>query len=288
MLEPSRPTRLPSYQADDDEEPLSLLDRLRALDYGTVLAFFCFSVALLFRSNYALEEYTKPLAAVGLLAGVLAGVLPALWRRRNILLSCLMSILCLLVLLFAGSWPQFTSPPPPLVKVPLDKKGMSANQAAGDDDWVDASANAVKVGDVRVEIVSVGIGPVDLKRNATTKASAERYLLIRLRASYAAIVFQQLPYAPWSDRFAWPSLNPPTLTDSQDRSYPQKMFEADWDVVGRANVDALTPGHQVKDVLVYPVPAPNIEYLRLHLPASAFGLAGAFRLQIPRKMIRGL
>ncbi len=146
----------------------------------------------------------------------------------------------------------------------------------------------MKRGDVRAEIVSVLIGPVELKRNSLTTTSSERYLVIQLRVSYEGIVFQQTPYDPWADRADSPSKHPPTLTDNKDRTYAQKTFDSGVKVGGRADSDALTPGHQVKEVLVFPVPARDVEHLRLTLPASAFGLAGEFRFQIPRSMIRGL
>jgi len=270
------------------EGPLSWRERLRTLDFGSALAFLCFSVALLFASFYELEVFIKPTAALGLLAGLLGGAVPALWRRTNVLLPLFLSLLCLLVLLFAGNWPSFSSPSLPLVRIPRDRKGMVVYQPLGEDDWVDASANAVKRGDVRVEIVSVGIGPVELKRQSSALSSAERYLMIRLRVSYEGIVFQQIPYEPWADRADSPSKHPPILSDDQGHTYAQKTFVSDWKVIGRAEVDALNPGHQVKEVLVYPVPARNVEYLRLTLPASAFGLPGVFRFQIPRNMIGGL
>ncbi len=56
--------------------------------------------------------------------------------------------------------------------------------------------------------------------------------------------------------------------------------------MGRADVDLLNPGHQVKEVLVFPVPPADVEYLRLTLPASAFGLSGEFRFQVSRGMIQ--
>jgi hypothetical protein len=271
-----------------DAEPLSLLDRLRAIDIGSALAFLCFSVALLFGSFYALDSFIKPIAALGFSAGLLGGALPALLRKRNALLPFLMSILCLVVLLFLGSWPRFSSPPPVLVMIPLKQQGMAAHQPVGEDDWVDASANALKRGNVRVEIVSASLGPVELKGKSSASTSGERYLTIRLRVSYEGIVAQQTPYEPWSDRAEAPSKHPPTLTDNQGRSYTQKTFDSGWKLAGRADVDALNPGHQVKDVLVYPPPASGVEQLRLTLPGSAFGLAGAFRFQIPRSMIGGL
>lgn len=282
-------SRLPPRNVTaDDDEPSSFLDRLRNLDFGSALAFLCFSVALLFCSIAALEFFIKPIAALGLLAGLLGGTVPALWRKRNIVFPLLLSILCLLVLLFAGSWPSFSSPPPPLVTVPLKQDGMAAHQAVSADDWVDASANAVKHGDVRVQIVSARIGSVDLKRQSSTRASAERYLTIRVRASYEGVIFQQTPYQPWADRADSPSKHPPTLTDTQGHTFAQKTFDSGWKVAGRADVDALNPGHQVKEVLVYPVPGRDVEYLRLMLPASAFGLDGEFRFQVPRSMIGGL
>lgn len=272
----------------DDDEPSSLLYQVRNLDFGSALAFLCFSVALLLRSFDSLESFLKPIAALGLLAGLLGGAMPALWRRRNAVLPLLLSILCLLVLLFVGSWPGSSSRPPALVMVPLKQNGMAVHQVAGPEDWVDASANAVRRGDVRVQIVSVQIGPVALKRQSSTAPSTERFLTIHVRASYEGIVAQQTPYEPWAERAESPSKNPPTLTDNQGRTSTQKTFDPDRKVVGRADRDALNPGHQVKEVLVYPVPARDVEYLRLMLPASAFGLTGEFRFQIPRSMIRGL
>lgn len=276
-----------SFSVDGDE-PLTLLDRLRAIDLGSALAFFCCGLSLLFGSFYSLEPFIKPMAAVGLLAGLLGGVLPALWQKRNAVLPILLSIPCLLVLLFVGTWPLSAAKPPSLVAVPLKQSGMAAHRAVGEEDWVDASASALKRGDVCVEIVSAQVGAVELKQNASSSTSGERYLTIRLRVSYEGVISKQTPYDPWTDRADSPSKNPATLTDNGGRSYAQKTFDSGWKVAGRADIDNLNPGHQVKEVLVYPLPASGVEQLRLTLPASAFGLTGAFRFEIPRKMIAGL
>lgn len=272
----------------ESDEPSSWLDRLRSLDFGSALALLCFGVALLLASFYQLEAFIKPIAALGLLAGLLGGVLLALWQRTNVFFPFLTSILCLLVLLFAGRWPGSFSSAPSLMTISLNQGGMAVRQAASADDWMDASSSALKRGDVRVDIVSVQIGPVELKQKSSTSVSSERYLTIRVRASYEGVLFQQTSYEPWADRADSPSKNPPTLIDNQGRSYAQKTFDAGRKVVGQADSDALNPGHQVKDVLVYPVPARDVEFLQLMLPASAFGLTGEFRFQIPRSMIRGL
>ncbi len=277
-----------SNEQADSDEPTTWLDRLRSIDFGSALAFLCFGVALLFVSFYQLEYFIKPIAGAGLLAGLLGGVLPALWRRTNVILPLLLSILCLLLLLFAGRWPGSLSAVPSHLIISLKKESMGARQAASEDDWVDASANAIKRGDVRVDIVSVGIGPVELRQNSAVTSSPERYLTIRMRVSNEGVLFQQTPYESWADRADSPSKNPPVLTDNKGHTYTQKTFEAGRKVVGRADGDILNPGHQVREVLVYPVPARDVEYLRLMLPGAAFGLTGAFRFEIPKSMIRGL
>src|SRR5579875_246200 len=235
---------------DATEEPPSWRDRLQNIDLGSALAFLCFSVALLCGSLDEWGAFLKPVAALGLLAGLLGGVLPALWRGRNAGLPSFLSVLCLLVLLFMGSWSSSPSPPP-LVRIPLKQKGMVAYQPIREDDWVDASTNAVKRGDVRVEVVSAWIGPLELTQGkSSVKSSAERFFAIRLRVSYEGILFQQIPYQPWTDRAGSPSKHPPTLADNQGRTYVQKTFEPGWKAAGQPDVDALTPGHQVNDVLV--------------------------------------
>jgi hypothetical protein len=270
------------------ESPPSLPERSRAIDFGSALAFLCFSVSLLFTSFYPLEPFIKPIAALGLLASLLGGMVPALWQRKSAVLPLLLSVLCLLVLLFVGSWPTSSSSPPSMLKIALGQKGMAAYQSIGEEDWVDAATEAVKRGDLRVEIVSALVGPVDLKAKSSAIRSSERYLAIRLRVSYEGIVFQQTPYASWADRVDSPSKHSPNLTDDQGHRYEQKTFDPGFKVAGRADLDALNPGHQVKEVLVYPIPSSNVTSLRLILPASAFGQAGAFRFQIPRSMIAGL
>jgi len=264
-----------------------LIDRLRALNAGSAAALLCVSVALLFASIPELEFLIKPLSALGLLLGLLPGLLAAMRQGAAVAPPLVVSVLCLLVLLFLGSWPSSSTPPPPSpAAVPLKQKGMGARQSIEADDWVDAAANAVSRDDVRVQVVSARIGRVDLNNRSGTSLSPDKYLVIRLRSSYEGVLFQETPYDPWADRAGSPSKRQPTLTDNRDRKYNQKTFDAGWKVVGRADTDALTPGHQVKEVLVFPVPPADVEYLRLTLPASAFGLSGEFRFRIPRGMIQ--
>lgn len=287
--------RAPVVQApveEDDEQSEApsrtpFLTRLRNLRAGTVAALLVGSVALCLASIPPLSFLTKPLSALGLLLGLGAGVAPALWKRRNPIFPIAVSALSLFLLLFVGSWPQPPEPPPPVVAVPFRLAGMVAHQPIEDGEWVDAGTNAVQMKELRVRVLGVRVGGVELEAKGKKSVTADRYLTIRLVASFEGVVFEHLPYEPWADSAEGPSKNPPTLTDNQEHAYVQKTFAAGRKVAGRGDNKFLTPGRQVNEVLIFPVPSAKVEYLRLSLPAAAFGARGEFRFKISRSMIEG-
>jgi hypothetical protein len=282
---------LPPGSAIEEEDEagswLSPAAWVRQLNGGTLAALVAGSAAIFLASVPFLCVLSKPLSLLGLLLGVLAGAVPALWKRANLVPPGAVSALSLLALLFVGSWPQAYAPRPPLVAAPLRQAGMVAHQPIQDDDWVDAAANAVRRDDLRVQVLGARVGGVETESRGRKAVSSEKYLVIRVRVSYEGIVFRQVPYEPWVDLPGSPSNHPAVLVDDLDQAYPQKTFDADRKVVGRGGRDYLTPGRQVNEVLVFPVPVSRTQYVRLKLPASAFGGAGEFRFQIPRSMIGG-
>jgi hypothetical protein len=284
----------PEEEGEDQQAPEeSLIYRLRHLDGGTVTALFCGSMGLLAAALPdvgfpALEFVTKPLGAVGLLAGMAAWALPGLRGKTHVGFPAAATVLCLGVLLFAGSWPRpAPPPPPPLVAYPYRQGGMVASQPVAETDWVDASTYAVQKNALRVQVVSAKVGSVELKAKAVKRYSPDKLLAIRVRVSYLG-VGAPLTYERWADLSRSPSKHPPTLTDNLMHPYTQKAFDPAWSVVGRWEKNSLAVGHDFTEVLVYPVPAGTIEYLRLQLPASALGGEGEFRFQIPRGMIENL
>jgi hypothetical protein len=162
---------------------------------------------------------------------------------------------------------------------------MVAHEPVKETDWVDASASAVKLNDLRLQIVAARIGGVEMEDEGKRTMSHDRCLVIRLRVGYAGVVFQSLPYESWADSADSPSKHQPTLVDNRNESYSQKTFPAGLKIVGRGGRNLLTPGRMIEEVLVFDAPTPKIEYLRLTLPASAFGATGEFRLQILKKML---
>jgi hypothetical protein len=57
------------------------------------------------------------------------------------------------------------------------------------------------------------------------------------------------------------------------------------EVIGRVTQATLPPGKKVEDLLFFEGQPAGIEFLRLELPASAFGSSGVVRMQIPRSLI---
>jgi hypothetical protein len=75
------------------------------------------------------------------------------------------------------------------------------------------------------------------------------------------------------------------VVDDRGRPCSALAFEPGWAVLGRARPTVLAGGKWVDDVLVFASPSPDLTFLRLSLPASAFGGTGQLRLAIPREMI---
>jgi hypothetical protein len=186
-----------------------------------------------------------------------------------------------------ATWTRWNAPPPPeALVVALRQGGMVAPRAQEPDEWVDASANGLEIADFRVQVDSVRVGQVDLTLRGSKTRSREQFLIIRLVVNDAGILFREVHYEPWADQDGSPSQHPPHLTDSANRPYVQKAFDPLAKVVGRAYEDRpIAGGRPLIEVLVYPVPPADIEYLRLNLPAAAFGGTGEFHFQIPRSMI---
>jgi len=284
LIEGRRP--LPGENKTPTPSPLSVLTRVRRLDLGTAAALCLGGVALLLDSWPDLSFLTKPLSGVGLVLGIVASVVAAFKKQENRPLAIAVSALCLCVLLFVGSWPTLGgSPPASLWAIALRKEGLLAPQRITEDDWVDASVSAMKRESLQVEVASLRIGAVQLKSQGRQVLSGDKYLVIGLRITDEGIVFRQVPYERWADLAESPSKNPPTLVDNLGRPYAQKSFDPPAKVLGRADLSILIPGRPVGEVLIFSVPPAGVEYLRLSLPAAAFGGMGEFRFQIPRNML---
>jgi hypothetical protein len=156
-----------------------------------------------------------------------------------------------------------------------------------DDGWVDASRGAVQQGRVRVLLTGVAVGPADLKAKSGKRPSRERYLVVRVRVSHVG-GGGPFTFAGWGNPASADEKNLPRLTDSAGKAYARPALESGAEVDGQERDAPVFPGNSTDDVLLFAAPDAGVESLRLELPASACGGSGAYRLSVPKSMIRGL
>jgi hypothetical protein len=212
------------------------------------------SIAVLVASITSVAFLSKWLSLAGLLLGIWLSFAQLKAGKAHYPLAA--AVLCVLTLLFAGNWPRFRSKPqtrPELVVIPHDDSGLVPERPLQEGEWVDAAANDMRRHDVRLRIVSATVGPVELQRTTEKPLPSKTKHLV--------------------------------LTDSKEKSYVQDTFDP-LKVAGRGDKKLTIIGSQIREVLVYPAAAAEGEYLHLELPASAYGLEGTFRFQIPNRMIQ--
>jgi hypothetical protein len=297
---PKKATRQ-TVSAGEERAAGSVLGSLGRIDVGTALALLCGGLAICLASVSPLSFLTKPLAVLGLVVGLSTGFVSTLRKGRNAVMPAGACLLCLVVVLFVGSWTRGGAAVPP--ERGVMSLGDRKITAVRDDDWPDASSNAYWLHEVVLQITSARLENVELSGQGGAKTTPDKYLVLRLRMNHGGMVFKKFDYEPWRNGAKGLSKNPPVLMDSNGQSYSQVQFPVGWNVKGRRqDMNYLNTGRPLNEVLVFPAPASKIEYLRLQLPAVAFALTlidaegkqhnipigdGDFKLQIPWSMVEG-
>lgn len=159
-------------------------------------------------------------------------------------------------------------------------------EQSGSERWVDASREPARAGDVTVKIHSAVVErPRVLRGSGRAARPAEPYLVLRLQLENLR-EGHKLDYTTWGAPKMW-ALGV-QLSDNLGNTYDPKSFTGGT-IEGQLGPDAaLYPREPVSEVLVFerPVESPQLEYLRLELPAMAFGGSGKLRIQIPAAMIQ--
>ncbi len=96
---------------------------------------------------------------------------------------------------------------------------------------------------------------------------------------------RKVNFDPWGNSNFGEARQKPSLTDNLNNAYSLRAFEADTQIVDHERPKSLYPKLYADDFLVFEVPRANVEFLRLELPAAAFGGTGTLRFQIPKAMI---
>jgi hypothetical protein len=305
----SKPRRLRDFQ-DDDEEEASVPSRSETVssapssddredeprqawlgvDAVSAFALCCAGVGLLTASFPPMYILTVILTGAGLLLG-LVGLLLRRAAGQGILwpaVALVVSVPVLGLTLFfpdalGGRPTDVRSRPDPfagkMVRVPLNATPGTTPIVVEETEWVDASRELIRLGEIAVRVTSAAIQRLDPPKPGSSKSKEETNLAIRLRIQNVG-TSQKIPFTSW----AAPDSSA-TLRDSQERLYKSwptglaRQNKPDW-----PNMD-LPPFKDTDDVLEFEVPRPGAESLRLELPAGAFGGNGLLRFRIPGQMI---
>jgi hypothetical protein len=263
----------------------------RPPNYAGLASFLLGSCAFLAAAVLHLGLVTFALGLAGLLLGIVGVLFPPPKPSRPVLPVAGLAV-SLPAVLVAALLPGLLGlsplggPPKPADRegeaaIALSGQGGFRRAAEGEPLWVDASRDALHHGDVRLRVSSATVGPASFEPAPGKKPPAERCLVIGLRVTNAGVV-RKLSYAGWGGAEA---RDRPVLRDDQGKTYREKAFGPGWVVKGRATSASIPPGKWLDDVLVFEAPPATIDYLRLELPASAFGAEGKLQMEVPKHMI---
>jgi hypothetical protein len=223
------------------------------------------------------------LGGVGLLLGAASLLLPGRGRGAPTASTVLNGGLVGIVLI-APAWLGLRSWQPPPTDDPTEIKAVATGGgSAAPAEWVEAGAASWVRDDVRVAVVKVHIGPVELVGPKNQKRRyREPVLQIRLRVANVGVA-RAFEFTGWS---ANPSGKPEgvRLTDPAGKVVTAKSFDPTWRPEPADVPAKLFPGKSEDEVLYF-VPPPAAE-LRLELPGAAVGSPDPVRFVIPRSALQ--
>jgi hypothetical protein len=152
--------------------------------------------------------------------------------------------------------------------------------------WTDASRQPVSRGDIMVKVLSAVIGKVQVVSANGEAWTRDPALAITVSLENNGKI-RTVDYTSWSLGAA--KNEAPELKDDLARGYRMKSKTAfkNYSVQGQLSKTSVAPGGKIQDVLVFASPDANakVKFLRLSLPASAFGEKGTLNFEVPIAMI---
>lgn len=148
-------------------------------------------------------------------------------------------------------------------------------------EWYDASKKSITRGDVTVKILSARVAVPRLVRptgTPTRPKDKKAYLHVTIELRNANRT-KKLEYKSWSTLGRSVS-----LTDNHGNPYFMKSYRGAV-LEGQLESESIYPTEAIQDLLLFQAPVENAKYLRLELPARAFGKGEPLRFEIPKEMI---
>jgi hypothetical protein len=97
---------------------------------------------------------------------------------------------------------------------------------------------------------------------------------------------RKIDYRGWSGQNFDIGRGTASVEDDLGNAYKRINFGFTNAVVGQIRSESVYPGKSASDVLVFEEPIQKAKFLKLELPASAFGGSGSLRIKIPTEMIQ--
>jgi hypothetical protein len=289
-----------------------------------ILALLVSGIPSMFSLPSLISLLSMPLSGLGLLLGIAGLVVAITQRSRGIGFPIAGSAVSLVALVIGVLWfslsgmagrPKGASDlvavagagqdeepkNPALPKAPPEKEVR----------WIDASKGRIRQGDIRVEIGAVTVRNVKVKdllgeetisptKNLTIQVFIDNMSTTRKidflgwsGAGANAFALTDLlgggsgSKANASEALAAAGRNAASLTDDVENSYKRITLELGGQIPGQiSTATSIYPGTRVEDLLVFEPPIDNVQFLRLKLPAGAFGGTGTLCLQVPKSMLR--
>lgn len=244
--------------------------------------------------NYSLSFGVVPLSLAGLLLGI-GGLLRALVLDKfRLVIPALAPVVCAGILVTALYFPSMLGPTylAARARIQIDTSTIRAIPLVGKPDaepprgeWVDASLWALQQGRLRVQVMSVTIGPLEAKPVPKKKKPPEAFLFLRLRSRQMLdandplgqdVSGAEAQIEPRDDKFG------PKLTDAGGKVYTLRSAKI---VTPEEKGRRTFPMALADRVFAFEPPGPDTQGLRLEVPAPS-GDGRQFRFTIPPAMIQ--
>jgi hypothetical protein len=244
--------------------------------------------------------FSIPLSCLGLLMGTLGGIIAIFRHGHGIGYPIAGSAISLVALLFGLFWfgvmdatlrpvnalrPNGHDPLKGEIPAQLPMDEDAPNGRDIEDKWIDASQSPVQQGDVVVRITSAAVDFVNLDDFGRPSKSKNKMLLIHLTIENKSAT-KKVEYRGWGDTSDFLDHHAAKLKDNFGNVHHRTRWAFGLKVNGQVGRESIYPKKTTDDMLVFDVPVEAAEFLRLELPASAFGGFGTLRVQIPKSMIK--
>lgn len=151
-------------------------------------------------------------------------------------------------------------------------------------EWIDASKEAAQFGGVFVTVASVVSDFAKTGNRTKAGLTKEKCLVVQLQFLTQA-KGTQVRYHRLGDKTLNDTAPLPRLVNYHNQSYVPRFIAMGKQATEPFAGTETDAGTVTDDMLLFELPRGNVEFLRLELPAAAFGGTGTIRFHIPKSLI---